>query len=637
MNAISKVTWRAILLYLTPRDLCCISVTCTDFYTFTKDNDDLIAKQFHSLLVSSQDVFISSIHESPVYVARLKTIITQRMTGSESASVKSFSTAKLSLKELLNDQFGREKSTRFVQTVSNALMRPDMPSPKLLRENDTCETYSSFQNFLSSVYHGTDDESQGVLSGIATESDTFEFTKDQIRHFSAVNMSNKDSIMYTRWYLQEQCKENYQFRDEQGKSPEPNIAAISAISKRIQKMHSQREQKKVGLFKKNHKSKLQQKAVLYNISKKRKGTEERLRDRSPLIELYKNLHQVFSTFCETIHDCLQKLDSPLIFMIEYSTRWKNYVSSMQKIGNYLRHYSELVNTVYEREFEDYPNYPNFRVWRMMTKIWYNKVFCRLQEKMLCSLSTVVDSCLESFSSRADTMHIEEEFMENNAATGGLGVSSADAPRAIGEFWNSVLDMALNERTLFNLSCTDFRNSRITARFCETLYQLVSKRCETLLTSSELKPVHKFEKINADSELLEGIILRHLFPELFEVLTNALQSILVQYLSALSNMSVNEVTHRLCSQPSGSTICSWLSLQSLERIRFAYPSFEQHLTLCRTKASLIADVHCRRQELITESVTRGFNPLGCEIEKTFMDFDRTVSINVLREVRATQCH
>lgn len=48
----------------------------------------------------------------------------------------------------------------------------------------------------------------------------------------------------------------------------------------------------------------------------------------------------------------------------------------------LKGYINALNTIFERFFENYPSFPKFSIWRMMTKIWHKTIYQKFEEPLL---------------------------------------------------------------------------------------------------------------------------------------------------------------------------------------------------------------------------------------------------------------
>ena len=54
---------------------------------------------------------------------------------------------------------------------------------------------------------------------------------------------------------------------------------------------------------------------------------------------------------------------------------------MVNLDKTLKEYVNSINLTYEKLFEDYPSFPKFSIWKMMTKIWFKTVYQRLEEAL----------------------------------------------------------------------------------------------------------------------------------------------------------------------------------------------------------------------------------------------------------------
>ena len=343
------------MLYLTPKEFYSFSLTCRDFYLMAKDNEDIIVKQFHAILMSNQDLFISSIYENSSYTMRLKSLITQCMTATDSAAVKTYAESKLSLNSFLVNNFGSVKAQSFVSNLNSALIKPKLPALKLRRDCQSCETFSMYQTYLNDVYHGLDEESKEFEDAMVEEDEIFELSEEQTAVLMKIDPKSKDLVLYARWYLQNELKSTDNSQDADAKEEEEeekkttrNTAIINSLSRKICKLQLSRQENTLSAPKLNSKKAFYKKVLSRNAGT-RKERRAQIEAKSPLIELYMRLYEVFSSYCNIIHGYLSKIENPLIFLVEYTSKWKNFVAAMQKIGGYLRQFSALVNKVYETE------------------------------------------------------------------------------------------------------------------------------------------------------------------------------------------------------------------------------------------------------------------------------------------------
>ena len=52
-------------------------------------------------------------------------------------------------------------------------------------------------------------------------------------------------------------------------------------------------------------------------------------------------------------------------------------------------FEQAVNEEYQEQFPDYPSFPKWSIWRMMTKLWIRKVYSELKYDLFKSFSVIV--------------------------------------------------------------------------------------------------------------------------------------------------------------------------------------------------------------------------------------------------------
>lgn len=48
----------------------------------------------------------------------------------------------------------------------------------------------------------------------------------------------------------------------------------------------------------------------------------------------------------------------------------------------LKPFSDLVNRLYDNSFEEFPNFPQFSIWRLMSKTWIKTISEPLMDKLI---------------------------------------------------------------------------------------------------------------------------------------------------------------------------------------------------------------------------------------------------------------
>lgn len=275
---------------------------------------------------------------------------------------------------------------------------------------------------------------------------------------------------------------------------------------------------------------------------------------------------------------------------------------------------------------------------MMAKIWCHEVFCKLENKIQPLFKNVMNCYLNAFSKELQQIHYSKGTANYSDAIPEMFLKCEfDVSNAICEFWNSILDMALNERTVFSLTCVDLRNFGLASGFCSSLHELITERCASFVQSTQLKSCQKFELILDNIELVEAVVPQNIFPAIYEVLMSSLQSVLVEFFSEMNSMSSEEIMQYIRKEMNGNNyLLKWLSSDSSDVATLNYPALSHHLQLYRKKITIIEDILYERERKKLENMSKGFNPFACEVERTFLDLDRTVNLVTLKQFRDIYC-
>eukprot|EP00331_Platyophrya_macrostoma_P032253 CAMPEP_0176447092 /NCGR_PEP_ID=MMETSP0127-20121128/24788_1 /TAXON_ID=938130 /ORGANISM="Platyophrya macrostoma, Strain WH" /LENGTH=295 /DNA_ID=CAMNT_0017833397 /DNA_START=333 /DNA_END=1220 /DNA_ORIENTATION=- len=293
-----------------------------------------------------------------------------------------------------------------------------------------------------------------------------------------------------------------------------------------------------------------------------------------------------------------------------------------------------MNQVYEGLFKDYANYPEFRIWRMMVRIWNEEVFCKLEKKINSDFLAVLNAYLNHFGwgvqKNEQQMRIENINGEDESIPMMFLESAFDTANIIGDFYNSIIDVALNERTVFNLTCQNLLNFSSSSNFCTRIYTLIKERCHLIIDDSLLNVPTKAELLINTSKLVEGFLPKQVFPQIFELIIGSLQSVFDNFVTFSSQLEGLK-----CLNQEEKNFNNWLHCELSDSMSLAYPSFRQHVHYYKKKLSELKSIHSERESKITKNALRGFNLSVCELEKTFMDFNRKVDLQILEECR-TMC-
>ena len=72
------------------------------------------------------------------------------------------------------------------------------------------------------------------------------------------------------------------------------------------------------------------------------------------------------------------------------------------------------------------------------------------------------------------------------------------------------------------------------------------------------------------------------------------------------------------------------------ITLYYPALQQHLKVYKRKLAVAERISNEREKRKIENISKGFNPTACEMERAFLDLNRSVNIDLLREIKAVYC-
>lgn len=631
IESTNRDAWKIILSFLSVQEFQNLSLTCKLFLQKVRENQDIIAKQFHATMIKKQDIFLTDIYQNADYVMCILRSTYSSLNNQSSDLVKAYEIAKYSFRTLLSGIFGQEKSQQVVRVINEALIAPRLPPPKLKRESFDCETFSLYQTHLTDVQNGYDDESTINQGKMIDECHVLEFGVAIREKLASVNENHKMRILAARWYSTEMTGSDLILgAEEEVKSPQSaDSRNLRSLTRKISKIAI--EKSNSPLLRVNKKKAFNQKLALHNYMSQNADRKAEQEDSQFLVEMYKNIHDVFTSYCRIVFNGLENIRNPFLFLVEYTTKWKNYVVSMQSIGAYLREYSQLMNQVYEKLFQGYANYPEFRVWRMMVRIWYEEVFYKLENKISENYTKVLNSYLNIFSlgfRRNQHQFGNEDFQFSENIPSIFLESESDVSNVIGEFYQSIIDIALNERTIVTLTCQNLLNFGPTAGFCSKMFELIKERCNQIIQTSNLSIPNKSEILLNTYELIENFLPQHLFPQIYELIVGSLHSLLVEYLSYSTQAEGLKVFDLKESK-----LINGLNCEISELMNISYPSFKQHAQYCKKKLQQLHAVFSEREQKTAMNALKGFNLSVCDLEKTFMDFDRKVDFKVLEECRA----
>lgn len=345
-------------------------------------------------------------------------------------------------------------------------------------------------------------------------------------------------------------------------------------------------------------------------------------DISPLVESYLYLQEVFSSFCRLTSNYLKGIKNPFIFIAEYNTKWNNYVVAMKNIGCYLREYTAIMNEVYGKEYSEYPNYPRFSMWRLMAKLWYEEVFSSLDKKMVESFGLVLNDYIN------ESSYTLQSFIDSKSESIPEDIfsdSSFDVSNAIGEFWNSVLDMGFNEKTIFNLTCTDLNEVQPVSSFCSAIRNLLKEKCDFLLESTNIKHSQKVVIVKEVLETMESLIPHAVFPDIQQTLTEGLRSIIVNFISD-ADVATPEEAERFIAGESNVKLLKWATSEATE---CTYPALMKHIQLYRSNKNQHENMLQTREKKLMKNA-KSFGMGSCAKQQRFLEFQKTVDVDVLEQ-------
>eukprot|EP00331_Platyophrya_macrostoma_P017276 CAMPEP_0176466220 /NCGR_PEP_ID=MMETSP0127-20121128/37768_1 /TAXON_ID=938130 /ORGANISM="Platyophrya macrostoma, Strain WH" /LENGTH=452 /DNA_ID=CAMNT_0017859357 /DNA_START=338 /DNA_END=1696 /DNA_ORIENTATION=- len=348
--------------------------------------------------------------------------------------------------------------------------------------------------------------------------------------------------------------------------------------------------------------------------------EQSKKKMSPILEIYSGLYEYFSDYCKLVANYLSSLDNPFYFTAEYTTKWKNYTMSMQIIGSILKEFSSAVNEGYNLRFKEHSGLPDFSIWRMMTKIWHEEVFSVLEKKMLASFELSFESYLSQFSTKIQG-HIDEEIIPKEL----IQASDFEITTSISEFWQSVVDMGFNERTITSLTFTDMSEIKPISSFWFAAKELVERCCKSVTEAPQIRPSLKFEQIVEYTDLIESIIPFKTFPELQEVLLEAQFNIIANFIAEKKNESIESISKLI----TGEDVKSMLEFVHSEEIECKYPALLQHIKHFQSNAENFEEVKLHRETQKSKYLLQS-TVKNCRVQMLLVNYNNQMDLSSLEE-------
>ena len=615
--------WITILSFLELKDFFQLSQTCKAMYNKIKAQQRLAAIRYQTSIAQKQDGNLSSVYRSSKYIKLLQNDGYTFLTNQSLSLIKEYQNAKIFFARDLKHMCGEEKTKRLIDSLDKALTQPTIVPLSLQRDYHRCEAFSSYQTLLSDSYYGFDEEGNLNESRMIGEQEVFEFGFLQDEEINCFDHNQKSSLMSARWYNsnlpESECENSKNSMCETAKQNKEKKLQ-RRLTKTIAKIKARPSSKQ------NQKQIFNSKLASYNISCYKKTFQKTQGERkSTLVQIFQHLDRIFTTYCRMLYDLLEKFRSPILFISEYTTKWKNFVASMRLLGRLLGGYSRTMNQVYEETFKGYPNYPEFKIWRMMSRIWYTEIYSRLEQMIITNFTTVLDKYLNQ------RYNLENEWEE----IFGVKQNTPDSflnTELLSDFWNSILDISLNERKIFNLTCSDLKCIGVSSKFCNSVLDFINNKSKSVIQESSISHIKKFQLLADIIEEMGAIIPHHVFPEIYETMIKYLKANLSAFISeSLPFFDIQKALQ--LDMDSWEKFYTYLRYQESEEIYFDYSTLKQQLQYCHKKIRFADSIKVERERRATENIKKGFNLFACELEKTFFDLDRHVSSEILEQCRA----
>lgn len=85
-----------------------------------------------------------------------------------------------------------------------------------------------------------------------------------------------------------------------------------------------------------------------------------------LEKTYYGLYLAFNQHCKVTRKYLEAFEKdPYLLLAEYCTRWNSYSATILEFESTLGSLADKINDLYQQNFPDYPQTPEFSIWRLM--------------------------------------------------------------------------------------------------------------------------------------------------------------------------------------------------------------------------------------------------------------------------------
>jgi hypothetical protein len=499
--------------YLSMQEYLSMILVNKKFKQIMNDNSKFWTRECTRKYFSLELDSFSEFYESDAYRAEIK----QKMENSHNKNwrkcLEEGLRIKQTLRNLLNMYISEDDTTTFLNYFYETFQRPCIPIPKLKRENVICSTKSMFQNKLSEVLY--EDEENRYGKNIFCY-DTIKQIIDQLKKHEStfedqLNNVDRPDILKARWYTFEPKE-----MSETSLETLSNGEKIDLMDFQGNRNNANEETQIIG-----------QKNASY------------------LLQLYEAISQAIAHQCSMYFEYLCSLDNIYDVLAEYSTRWNVFVAAALELDNILEAFCQLMNKTYEKQFEHYPCYPKFSIWRLMVKIWFREVYEKphfsqaLQDAFLTILAnhreknvkgTLTTNLVEEFAPKniktlydmpkslylslhkqfdkksSPTSNYTSGFNFNNLSSHCYFDECSDHERnLLSKYIQSIVDLSLNEVNIHYADCSDMNTNYPFADLEDSLIKNSQEFYEDNSTHFAESPNYFFEFLRNDMELLTEIL------------------------------------------------------------------------------------------------------------------------------------
>jgi hypothetical protein len=252
------------------------------------------------------------------------------------------------------------------------------------------------------------------------------------------------------------------------------------------------------------------------------------------------MQNIVATQCEMVNGYLNSLDGDENLLKEYRHAWEAYVVSIRECEKMFSPLSDMINDVYMAKFPTHPTYPQFSIWRMMAKVWFNQVYELSKERLIeayskvytCSFALslgkndknvckIVDKLYNEDHADLLAQQEEEEEEESISATSSeetlfgtngdvlnnswtdidslLSASSKKQSRreslksTLNMYRHSIEDLSFNEYTVFFRDCDEFAENTPKQAHSQAIFERSVAICKEVMALLKDTPTN-FKKI-----------------------------------------------------------------------------------------------------------------------------------------------